>query len=178
YLRALDMQQTVWGQDDPEVAHTLNNLALYYKQLGRLAEARPLYERALVIFRKTQGASHQNTATTLYNLAQLFKAQSKEMERRARQTEKDAREIADPAELARAVIRTDLARYPLRVGTSSIHRFGVFALEQIPAGSEIIPYLGKLVSRRECEKGRATSRTYLLRFNAYWCIDGSVGGTG
>src|SRR5262249_9242853 len=141
YLRALDLQQTAWGPDHPEVAHTLNNLALYYKQLGRLAEARPLYERALVIFRNTQGASHQNTATTRYNVAQLFKAQGKEMERRARQAEKDAREIADPAYLARAVIHTDLARYPLRVGTSSVPRFGVFALERIPAGSEIIPYL-------------------------------------
>jgi uncharacterized protein len=178
YLRALDMQQTVWGPVHPEVAHTLNNLALYYKQLGRLAEARPLYERALVIFRKTEGASHPDTATTMYNLAQLFKAQGKEMERRARQAYKDAREIADPAEVARAVIRTDLARYPLRVGTSSIHRFGVFSLERIPGGSKIIPYLGKLVSRRECLRGGATSRTYLLKLNAYWCIDGSTGGSG
>jgi uncharacterized protein len=178
YLRALDMQQTMWGQNHPEVAHTLNNLALYYKQLGRLAEARPLYERALVIFRNTQGDSHQNTATTMYNLAQLFKAQGKEMERRARQTEKDAREIGDPAKIARAVIRADLARYPLRVGISSIHRFGVFTLEAIPAGNKIIPYIGKLVSRHECSKGRSGSRTYLLKLNAYWFIDGSVGGSG
>jgi tetratricopeptide (TPR) repeat protein len=112
YIRALDIQQRLWGPDHQEVAHTLNNLALYYKQLGRLAEARPLYERALAIFRKSDGASHQNTATTMYNLAQLFKVQGKEMERRARQTEKDAREITDPATLARNVIHADLARYP------------------------------------------------------------------
>jgi len=176
YRRALDIQQMLWGPSHREVAHTLNNLALYYKQLGRLAEARPLYERALMIFRNTEGASNHNTATTMYNLAQLLKAQGKEMERRARQAETDSREMV--ARRAKALIRTDLARYPLRVGASSIHRFGVFALERIPAGRKIIPYLGKMVRRRECLRGRATSRTYLLKLNAHWCVDGSVGGSG
>src|SRR6266481_7844102 len=49
YLQALGLNQTLLGADHPEVALTLNNLALHYKALGRNAEARPLYERALSI---------------------------------------------------------------------------------------------------------------------------------
>jgi hypothetical protein len=37
YVRALELQQTLLGPEHPEIAHTLNNLALYYKALGRLA---------------------------------------------------------------------------------------------------------------------------------------------
>src|SRR5262245_3480408 len=143
YLRALELQQVVWGPEHPEVAHTLNNLALYYKALGRLAEARPLYERALAIFRTTQGASHDNTAATLYNLAQLLKAQSGAMERRARQTEKDVREMAAVRDSAEATLRQGLGRYRLRVGPSRIHRLGIFTAESIPRDRKIIPYLGE-----------------------------------
>jgi hypothetical protein len=177
YLRALELQQIVWGPEHPEVAHTLNNLALYYKALGRLAEARPLYERALAIFRRTQGASHDNTAATLYNLAQLLKAQAKEMEKRAHQTEKDAREMAVGALTAEAT-QQELARYRLRVSPSRIHRFGIFTEEPIASGRNIIPYLGKFISRRECARRKCGTRTYLLRVDDYWSIDGSIGGSG
>src|SRR5262245_33833938 len=147
YLRALELKQIVWGPEHPEVAHTLNNLALYYKALGRLAEARPLYERALAIFRRTQGASHDNTAAILYNLAQRLKAQAKAMEQRARQTEKDAREMAAVgAHTAEATLQ-ELARYRLRVSPSRIHRFGIFTEELIPSRRKVIPYLGELISR-------------------------------
>jgi hypothetical protein len=35
YLQALELNQTLLGVDHPEVALTLNNLALHYKALGR-----------------------------------------------------------------------------------------------------------------------------------------------
>jgi uncharacterized protein len=178
YLRALELQQAAWGPEHPEVAHTLNNLALYYKALGRLAEARPLYERALAIFRRTQGASHDNTAATLYNLAQLLKAQAKQMEQRARETELDAREIGGADHTAETSLRQDLARYGLRAAPSRIHRFGIFTEEPIASGREIIPYLGEFISRQECVRRNSGARTYLLRVNDYWCLDGSVGGSG
>jgi tetratricopeptide (TPR) repeat protein len=178
YLRALELQQTVWGPEHPEVAHTLNNLALYYKALGRLAEARPLYERALAIFRRTQGASHENTAATLYNFAQLLKAQAKQMQQRARQTEEDAREMARAGNAAESALRQGLGRYRLRAGPSRIHRFGIFTDESIPSGRKVIPYLGEFISRRECVRRKSDARTYLLRVNDYWCLDGSVGGSG
>jgi len=178
YLRALQLQQMLCGPEHPEVAHTLNNLALYYKALGRLAEARPLYERALAIFRTTQGASHDNTAATLFNLAELLKAQAKEMEQRARQTERDAREMADARHTAEATLRQGLGRYRLRVGPSRIHRFGIFAEESIAPGRKIIPYLGEFISRRERVRRSSGARTYLLRLDSYWSIDGSTGGSG
>jgi len=178
YLRALKIQETVWGPEHPEVAHTLNNLGLYYKELGRLAEARPFYERALAIFRNTEGASQSNTGTTMYNLAQLLKAQGDEMERRACEAETDSEEMADSAQVAQAVIREDLTQYPLRVGPSRIHRFGVFTLRRIPADKKIVKYTGELISRREIVKRSSCDRTYLLRLNSYWCVDGSVGGSG
>jgi len=178
YLRALELQQKVWGPDHPEVAQTLNNLALYYKALGRLAEARLLYERALAIFRRTQGASHDNTAVALSNLAELLKAQAREMKQRARQTERDAREMADTRHTAEATLREGLGRYRLRVGPSRIHRFGIFTEESIPPGKKIIPYLGEFISRRERVRRTSSGRTYLLRVDNYWSIDGSIGGSG
>src|SRR5439155_11962240 len=114
----------------------------------------------------------------MYNLAQLLKTQGDEMEQRARQAEKDAREMADPTQRAKAVIREDLARYPLRVGPSSIHRFGVFTPGRISAGRKIIPYTGELISRREAVRRSSVARTYLLRLNDYRCVDGSAGGSG
>ena len=178
YLQALELNQTLLGADHPEVALTLNNLALHYKALGRTAEARPLYERALSIFQKAHGASHANTAATMFNLARLLKAQGREMQQRARQAEKDARQMGDPKQLAKAVVREDLARYRLRIGPSRVNRFGVFALEPIPAARKIIPYTGELIGRRASVRRGAGGRTYLVRINDYWRLDGSVGGSG
>ena len=178
YRQALELQQTLLGGDNPEVALTLNNLALYYKALGRLAEARKLYERALAIFQKTQGASHENTASAMFNLAMLLRTQAQEMEQRARCAEKDAREMSDPVQIAKAIIRQELARYRLRTGPSRIHRFGVFAMDSIPDGQKIIPYTGELVSRFKWRGRGSSTRTYLLRLDKYWILDGSVGGSG
>ena len=178
YRQALELKRALFGEEHPEVALTLNNLALYYKELGRLAEARRLYERALAIFQKTQGASHVNAASTMFNLSRLLRAQAKEMEQRARRAESDARQMAEPRETAKAVIRQELARYALRTGASRIHRFGVFAEETIPAEEKIIPYTGELLSRRK-RVGRASgTRTYLLKLDSYWVMDGAVGGSG
>jgi uncharacterized protein len=178
YRQALELQESLLGGENPEVALTLNNLALYYKAIGRLAEARRLYERALAIFQKTQGASHENTASTMFNLAMLLRAQSQEMEERARRAEKEAREMADPVRIAKAIIRQELSRYRLRTGASRINRFGVFAMESIPDGQKIIPYTGKHFSRAKWRGRGSRTRTYLLRLNKYWIIDGSVGGSG
>jgi SET domain-containing protein len=75
------------------------------------------------------------------------------------------------------VIREDLALFPLTVGPSRIHRFGVFAGAPIPAGADVIEYVGERVGRRHW-KERNAARSYMLRINRYWCLDGSVGGGG
>ena len=55
----------VWRAD-------LNNLALLLKVTNRLKEAEPVMRRVIDIFEQTLGPEHQNVATTLNNLADLF----------------------------------------------------------------------------------------------------------
>jgi hypothetical protein len=155
----------------------LNNLGLYYKSLGRLAEARSAYTRALAIFQVVYGASHPLVGDVLYNQAQLLKKESEAMERRARIIQEAAAELADPDWCKRAVINPSLAAYRLSVAPSRIHRFGVFAGEAIPADVRVIEYTGERAARSSWVK-RSQNRSYLLRMGKYWCIDGSVGGSG
>jgi uncharacterized protein len=172
YLRALALKQQLFGDQSLEAAFTLNNLGLYYKSLGRLTEARDAYMRALPIFQREFGPSHPSVGGVLYNVSQLLKKESEAFEARARMIDEAAAELGEPQ-----VIRTDLSRFRLSVGPSRIHRFGVFAEESIPAGVEIIEYIGERVSRREWRK-RSAGRTYLLKLNTYWAVDGSVNGSG
>ncbi len=50
-----------FGPDDPRLATTLNNLALFYDAQGRYAEAEPLYDRALRIYEKALGPAVSTT---------------------------------------------------------------------------------------------------------------------
>ena len=60
--------------DHPDVATSLNNLAVLYKKQGRYAAAEPLYKRALSIYEKALGPNHPSVATSLGNLAGLYRA--------------------------------------------------------------------------------------------------------
>ena len=42
--RSLKIREAKLGKDHPEVATSLNNLAVLYKDTGRYAEAEPLYQ--------------------------------------------------------------------------------------------------------------------------------------
>ena len=53
---------------------TLNNLAVLYKDMGRYAEAEPLYQRALTIFAQALGPTHPKVVTCRQNYAQLLRA--------------------------------------------------------------------------------------------------------
>lgn len=61
---------------------------------------------------------------------------------------------------------------------SPIHRWGLFAAEFIPKGRKIIEYTGEKISRRETKIRAERPLNYLFTLNSYWCIDGSVGGSG
>jgi tetratricopeptide (TPR) repeat protein len=61
--------------EHPATGPLLNNLALLLKDQGALAEARPLYERALAIHEKQLGPEHAQTATSLNNLAAVLQDQ-------------------------------------------------------------------------------------------------------
>lgn len=69
--------------------------------------------------------------------------------------------------------------FKLRIGRSRIHRWGLFAAEDIPARRKVIEYTGEKVNRVETKR-RADSRehVYLFTLNSYWSIDGAVGGSG
>lgn len=71
------------------------------------------------------------------------------------------------------------ANFKLRIAKSKIHRWGIYAGEPIPKNRKIIEYTGERISRRETKK-RCDERelNYLFTLDAYWTLDGSVGGSG
>jgi CHAT domain-containing protein len=56
---------------------SLHNLAAFYQDLGRTADAEALYKRALSIAAKTLGREHRLVAVGLNNLAQLYKSRDR-----------------------------------------------------------------------------------------------------
>jgi SET domain-containing protein len=70
------------------------------------------------------------------------------------------------------------ACFKLRIARSAIHRWGVYAGEFIPAGRKVIEYTGERCSRRETKRRAGGKLNYMFTLDAYWAIDGSVGGSG
>jgi SET domain-containing protein len=70
------------------------------------------------------------------------------------------------------------AVFAVKVRPSCIHRWGVFALERIPARRKVIEYTGERISRRETKRRSARQHVYLFELDAYWCLDGAAGGSG
>ncbi len=66
-----------FGEQDPLLATTLNNLAALYESLGRNGKAEPLYKRSLAIAEKALGPEHPDLAAILNNLAGLYQAQGR-----------------------------------------------------------------------------------------------------
>lgn len=62
-IQALSMTKCLLGDEHPDVAQSLNNLALLYKSQGRYSDAKPLYIEAL--------ANHPNRITIRENLEYL-----------------------------------------------------------------------------------------------------------
>lgn len=75
-------------------------------------------------------------------------------------------------------INPKAAYYRLRIGPSPLHRYGVFALEDIPRGRRVIEYTGKRLTYERAYKVRPPMDVYLAGMNSRWCVDGSSGGSG
>ena len=75
--RALAIDEAVLGTEHPDVATSLNNLAVLYRAQGRYREAEPLYQRALAIREQVLGPDHPHVAASLNNLAGLYQAQGR-----------------------------------------------------------------------------------------------------
>jgi uncharacterized protein len=76
------------------------------------------------------------------------------------------------------VINPKAARFRLRIRHSKLHRYGVFALEEIPAGRRVIEYTGKRITLLRSWKIPAPEDIYIAGVNSRWCIDGRTGGSG
>ena len=58
----------------------LNNLAELYRNRGDNAKAEPLYKRSLAILENALGSNHPDVATSLENLAALYRATKRSSE--------------------------------------------------------------------------------------------------
>ncbi|MEA5512282.1 tetratricopeptide repeat protein, partial [Crocosphaera sp. UHCC 0190] len=65
------------GENHPDVATSLNNLAELYRSQGRYPEAEPLYRRSLSIRELQLGENHPSVANSLNNLAGLYRSQGR-----------------------------------------------------------------------------------------------------
>jgi len=68
------------GVAHPETARTLNNLAGWYTEQGRYAEAEEHFRRTLEIFEAHLDRDHPHTASALGNLALLYQGQGRHAE--------------------------------------------------------------------------------------------------
>lgn len=71
------------------------------------------------------------------------------------------------------------ACFDLKLAPSTIHRWGVYTNEFIPARRKVIEYRGEKISRKETKRrAESSDLIYLFTLDPYWTIDGSVGGSG
>jgi tetratricopeptide (TPR) repeat protein len=78
--KALEVAEENVGPYNPDVATSLNNLALLYRNQGHYAQAEPLYKRSLKIDEKALGSGHPSVATSLENLTGLYRATNRDKE--------------------------------------------------------------------------------------------------
>jgi len=78
--KALEVAEKNVGLRHPDVAISLNYLALLYKAQGQYAQAEPLCKRSLAILEETLGPNHPAVAESLNNLAELYRATNREEE--------------------------------------------------------------------------------------------------
>jgi CHAT domain-containing protein/Tfp pilus assembly protein PilF len=72
FEQALEIRETRLGPDHQDVAASLHNLGIIYRNLGDYAKAGPLLQRALAIRVKSLGTEHPDVAISLQNLANLY----------------------------------------------------------------------------------------------------------
>merc|ERR1719326_2599825 len=89
---ALAIRKSALGDNHPNVATSLSNLAAVLKDQGKLAEAEPMYRDALAVWKSALGENHPHVATALGNLGVLLDKKACQL---------DEAGASDPAELAR-----------------------------------------------------------------------------
>ncbi|MBE8998795.1 tetratricopeptide repeat protein [Nostoc sp. LEGE 12447] len=77
YQQCLKVTKERLGEEHPDVAQSLNNLATLYDSQGRYNQTEPLYIQALALRRKLLGEEHPSVAESLNNLALLYYSQGR-----------------------------------------------------------------------------------------------------
>ncbi|MFZ3329797.1 MAG: SET domain-containing protein-lysine N-methyltransferase [Candidatus Acidiferrales bacterium] len=75
-------------------------------------------------------------------------------------------------------INARVACYRLRIGRSKLHRYGVFALEDIPRDRRVIEYTGKRLRIEQAVKISPPNDIYIARISGSLLVDGRRGGSG
>ena len=75
-------------------------------------------------------------------------------------------------------IDPDMTCFRIEIRPSKIHRYGVYALQRIPANRKVIEYAGERINRLQASKRAEGDYTYLFAVDSYWTLDGAVGGSG
>ena len=71
------MRKRLLGEEHPDVALSLNNLAALYESQGRYTEAEPLYQKALKMLEQLLGVGHPDTMTVRKNYADCLRKMCK-----------------------------------------------------------------------------------------------------
>jgi tetratricopeptide (TPR) repeat protein len=93
--KAYDLRLPLLGPENPLVVFTEVKLARTLREMGRYEDAEPLYSAALTAYEKTSSFNTMDAATTLEELAHLFRQTSREKN-------------ADPLEAKARAIRFEL----------------------------------------------------------------------
>jgi len=77
-------------------------------------------------------------------------------------------------------INEDDTNFKLQIKPSKIHRWGIYAAENIPARRKVLEYTGERISRKETRRRSEEQERmiYLFTLDNYWTLDGAVGGSG
>jgi tetratricopeptide (TPR) repeat protein len=79
YQQALEMWKRLLGDEHPDVATSLNNLAGLYDSQGRYEQAEPLYQQALEMWKRLLGDEHPDTLSEhsmTQNILQWLRSQN------------------------------------------------------------------------------------------------------
>ncbi|RCJ32438.1 NB-ARC domain-containing protein [Nostoc minutum NIES-26] len=77
FEQCLEVIKKRLGEEHPDVATSLNNLAELYHSQSRYSKAESLLQQALALRRRLQGQEHPDVATSLNNLALLYHSQGR-----------------------------------------------------------------------------------------------------
>ena len=93
--KALDIAEKTFGKDHPNVAESLDNLAIYKQAINKYGEAEDHYKRALAILEKNLAPDDHYLAIFMNYLAKFYRKIGKETE--ARSLEEQAKMIRSGA---------------------------------------------------------------------------------